>query len=191
MEDRLEELEVRIRDILNSLIAKSSVSSVHNHENAISQTNSKLKLEIKLPEIPLPVFRDRETRKQFEQSIDSNQIPELDTFIMFLEKRSQTIDSINRSAPITHKPKQVPFHKGSFDKFEEKSYCGLAINAEINSDSLNQQLQAFWEIEKVDKSSIEYSLEEEICETHYQNTHYRTEEGRYVVQLPLKKIHTV
>ncbi|GFV90049.1 integrase catalytic domain-containing protein [Trichonephila clavipes] len=37
---------------------------------------------------------------------------------------------------------------GSFDKFEEKSYCGLAINAEINSDNLNQQLQAFWEIEK-------------------------------------------
>ncbi|GFX35403.1 DUF1758 domain-containing protein [Trichonephila clavipes] len=55
---------------------------------------------------------DRETRKQFEQSIVSNQIPELDTFIMFLEKRSQTIDSINRSAPITYKPKQVPFHKG-------------------------------------------------------------------------------
>ncbi|GFT07985.1 DUF1758 domain-containing protein [Trichonephila clavipes] len=76
---------------------------------------------------------------------------------------------------------------GSFDKFEEKSYCGLAINAEINSDSLNKQLQAFWEIEKVDKSSIEHSLEEEICETQYQNTHYRTEEGRYVVQLPLKK----
>ncbi|GFX28645.1 DUF1758 domain-containing protein, partial [Trichonephila clavipes] len=231
---------------------------------------------------------DRETRKQFEQSIDSNQIPELDTFIMFLEKRSQTIDSINRSAP--HKPKQVPFHKGeitlrvkqrvktviqnrngdfstplellivpyittssihrmdatkvnipsnigladkdfgtpgeidmligcelffellrpnkfrspcekwlfqetvfgyivvgSFDKFEEKSYCGLAINAEINSDSLNQQLQAFWEIEKIDEASIEHSLDEEICETQYQNTHYRTEEGRYVVQLPLKK----
>ncbi|GFX22204.1 uncharacterized protein TNCV_2950501 [Trichonephila clavipes] len=37
---------------------------------------------------------------------------------------------------------------GSFDKFEEKSYCGLAINAEINSDNLNQQFQAFWEIEK-------------------------------------------
>ncbi|GFW45580.1 uncharacterized protein TNCV_3245181 [Trichonephila clavipes] len=176
-------------------------------------------------------IQNRETRKQFEQSIDSNQIPELDTFIMFLEKRSQTIDSINRSAPITHKPKQVPFHKGeigmligcelffellrpnkfrspcekwlfqetvfgyivvgSFDKFEENSYCGLAINAEINSNSLNQQLQAFWEIEKLDKSSIEHCLEEEICETQYQNIHYRTEEGRYVVQLPLKKIHTV
>ncbi|GFU64044.1 DUF1758 domain-containing protein [Trichonephila clavipes] len=76
---------------------------------------------------------------------------------------------------------------GSFDKFEDKSYCGLAINAEINSDTLNQQLQVFWEIEKVDESSIEHSLEEEICETQYQNTHYRTEEGRYVVQLPLKR----
>ncbi|GFT14854.1 hypothetical protein TNCV_3483121 [Trichonephila clavipes] len=66
---------------------------------------------------------------------------------------------------------------GSFDKFEEKSYCGLAINAEINSDNLNQQLQAFWEIERVDESSLENGLEE-ICETQYQNTHYRTEEGR-------------
>ncbi|GFU23512.1 PC4 domain-containing protein [Trichonephila clavipes] len=38
----------------------------------------------------------------------------------------------------------------------------------------------------VDELSIEYSLEEEICETQYENTHYRTEEGRYVVQLPFK-----
>ncbi|GFW86905.1 hypothetical protein TNCV_2810601 [Trichonephila clavipes] len=75
----------------------------------------------------------------------------------------------------------------SSDKFEEKSYCGLAINSEINSDSLNQQSQAFRESEMVDESSKEHSLEEEICETQYQNTHYRTEEGRYVVQLPIKK----
>ncbi|GFV32428.1 integrase catalytic domain-containing protein [Trichonephila clavipes] len=77
MEDRLEELEVRIRDILNSLIAKSSVSSVHNHENAISQTNSKLKLEIKLPEISLPVFRGRydewpSFKSQFDNIISNN-----------------------------------------------------------------------------------------------------------------------
>ncbi|GFV34868.1 hypothetical protein TNCV_1451721 [Trichonephila clavipes] len=37
------------------------------------------------------------------------------------------------------------------DKFEEKSYRGLVINSEINSDNLNQQLQAFWEIEMVDE----------------------------------------
>ncbi|GFY44242.1 uncharacterized protein TNIN_242061 [Trichonephila inaurata madagascariensis] len=76
---------------------------------------------------------------------------------------------------------------GSSDKFEEKSYCGLAINLEINSNSLNQQLEAFWEIEMVNESSIEHNLEEEICETQYQYAHYRTEEGCYVVQLPAKK----
>ncbi|GFU93070.1 DUF1758 domain-containing protein [Trichonephila clavipes] len=70
---------------------------------------------------------DRETRKQFEQSIDSNQIPELDTFIMFLEKRSQTINSINRSAPITHKPKQVPFQKGKIflNSNDSSNYCAI------------------------------------------------------------------
>ncbi|GFX69879.1 integrase catalytic domain-containing protein [Trichonephila clavipes] len=77
MEGILEELEVRIRDILNSLIAKSSVSSVHNHENAISQASSKLKLEIKLPEIPLPVFRGRydklpSFKSQFDNIITNN-----------------------------------------------------------------------------------------------------------------------
>ncbi|GFV45694.1 hypothetical protein TNCV_1969951 [Trichonephila clavipes] len=73
----MEELEVRIRDILNSLIAQSSVSSVHNHDNAISQANSKLKLEIKLPEIYLPVFRGRydewpSFKSQFDNLITNN-----------------------------------------------------------------------------------------------------------------------
>ncbi|GFU51570.1 DUF1758 domain-containing protein [Trichonephila clavipes] len=75
---------------------------------------------------------DRETQKQFEQSIDSNQIPELDTF-MFSEKRSQTIDSINRSAPITHKPKQVPFHKDSPPNRDICS-CTSASNGHVYYD---------------------------------------------------------
>ncbi|GFY59182.1 integrase catalytic domain-containing protein [Trichonephila inaurata madagascariensis] len=76
MEDRLEDLEVRIRDILNSLIAKSSVS-FQNCENEISQASSKLKVEIKLPEIPLPVFRGRyyewsSFKSQFNNIITNN-----------------------------------------------------------------------------------------------------------------------
>ncbi|GFY12384.1 RNase H domain-containing protein [Trichonephila clavipes] len=57
MEKRLEDLEIKIRDILNSLIARSSGSSVHNCETEISQAKSKLKSEIKFPEISLLVFR--------------------------------------------------------------------------------------------------------------------------------------
>ncbi|GFV22906.1 uncharacterized protein TNCV_2671961 [Trichonephila clavipes] len=77
VEDRLEELEVRITDILNSLIANSSVSFVHSHENAISQANSKLKLEKKLPEITLPEFRGRydewpSFKSQFDNIITKN-----------------------------------------------------------------------------------------------------------------------
>ncbi|GFS77881.1 integrase catalytic domain-containing protein [Trichonephila clavipes] len=196
MEDRLEELKTHINAILEiEKLTSESARDIRTMTDILSKNIRALKLlgfernnlsDLILLNIILKKI-DRETRKQFEQFIDSNQIPELDTFIMFLEKRSQTIDSINRSTPITHKQKQVSFHKGSFDKFEEKSYCGLVINAEINSDNLNQQMQVFWEIVKVDESSIEHCLEQEICETQYQNTHYRTEEGRYVVQLPLKK----
>ncbi|GFQ70033.1 hypothetical protein TNCT_365551 [Trichonephila clavata] len=68
MEDRLEDLEVRIRHILNSLIAKSSVNSVHNRENEISQANSKLKLEIKLPKISLPSGKHRKTSPYLTRS---------------------------------------------------------------------------------------------------------------------------
>ncbi|GFW62257.1 hypothetical protein TNCV_4421441 [Trichonephila clavipes] len=67
------------------------------------------------------------------------------------------------------------------------SECASRLEGFSGRHNLNQQLQAFWEIEKVDESSLDHSLEEEICETQYQNTHYRTEEGRYVVQLPLRK----
>ncbi|GFY51866.1 hypothetical protein TNIN_439621 [Trichonephila inaurata madagascariensis] len=85
MEDRL---EVRIRGILNSLIAKSSVSSVYNHKNAIAQANSKRKLEIKLPEIPLPVFRGRydewpSFKSQFDNIItNNNDLNESQNFII-------------------------------------------------------------------------------------------------------------
>ncbi|GFQ96211.1 DUF1758 domain-containing protein [Trichonephila clavata] len=207
MEDRLEDLEVRIRDILNSLIAKSSVSSVHSCENEISRANSKQKLEIKLPEIPLPVFR----------ALDLLIVPFITTTSIHRRDTSEikipsNIDLADKDFGIPGeidlligcelffellRPNQLrsPCEKwlfqetvfgyivvGSSDKFVEKSYCGLAINSEINSDSLNQQLWAIWEIETVDESSKEYSLEEEICETQYQNTQYRNEEGRYVVR---------
>ncbi|GFQ99378.1 integrase catalytic domain-containing protein [Trichonephila clavata] len=173
MEYRLEDLEVRIRDILNSLIAKSSVSSVHSCENEISQANSKQKLEIKLPEIPLPVFRG-----------------EIDLLI-----RCELFFELLRPNQLRSPCEKWLLQEtvfgyivvGSSDKFEEKSYCGLAINSKINSDSLNQQLRAFWEIETADESPKEYILEEEICETQYQNTPYRNEEGRYVVQFPFKR----
>ncbi|GFY72363.1 DUF1758 domain-containing protein [Trichonephila inaurata madagascariensis] len=69
-ESELEVIEADIQSI-----------SVHNHENAISQANSKLKLEIKLLEIPLPVFRGRydewpRFKSQFDNITNNNDLNE-------------------------------------------------------------------------------------------------------------------
>ncbi|XP_071039933.1 uncharacterized protein [Parasteatoda tepidariorum] len=317
--DRLEALEVRIKDILNSLIIKPSII---NCENEISQADSKTKLEIKLPEIPLPVFHgkfdewpnfksqfdniitknndlndsqklhylkasllgaakrletlddsfesllkalenrfenkrlltetyinqileieklanesagdirnivvilkkniralkllnfdrnnlsdilllniilkkvDRETRKQYKETIASNEIPELDKFLEFLEKRSQILDSISRTASSSIYKHKLAVNKktvfgyivvGSSDNSTNRAYCGLTLSSDINSESLDKQLQAFWNIETVEEPFVEHSVEFELCETQYKNTHYRNHEGRYIVQLPLKE----
>lgn len=61
-------------------------------------------------------------------------------------------------------------------------HCGL-IQETLN---LEKTLRNFWEIESVDNSSPVLSKEELECENHFNKTHYRTTEGRYVVNMPLK-----
>lgn len=47
---------------------------------------------------------DRESRKQFELSINTSEIPNFDNLMAFLEKRSQTLESIVKN--VFYKPKQ-------------------------------------------------------------------------------------
>lgn len=49
--------------------------------------------------------------------------------------------------------------------------------------SLDKALRQFWEIEEIPNVSIK-SLEDEKCEKHFEDSHYRDEEGRFVVKLP-------
>nr|XP_042894443.1 uncharacterized protein LOC122268482 [Parasteatoda tepidariorum] len=99
--DRLEALEVRIKDILNSLIIKPSII---NCENEKSQADSKTKLEIKLPEIPLPVFHGKfdewpNFKSQFDNIItknndlnDSQKLYYLKASLLGDAKRLETVD---------------------------------------------------------------------------------------------------
>ncbi|GBN54606.1 hypothetical protein AVEN_53101-1 [Araneus ventricosus] len=48
-----------------------------------------------------------------------------------------------------------------------------------------EQFVEFWELEKIEKPIK--SVEEEKCEKHFLKTYSRNSEGRYIVQLPLKK----
>ncbi|GFX91157.1 uncharacterized protein TNCV_1245721 [Trichonephila clavipes] len=67
----------------------------------------------------------------------------------------------------------------SFADTEARVHCGL-----IKGD-LNQTLKMFWELENVE---VEKPKNEEaiFCEDHFQKTHSRDEEGRYVVKMTLK-----
>ncbi|GFY42313.1 reverse transcriptase domain-containing protein [Trichonephila inaurata madagascariensis] len=196
MEDRL---EVRMRDILNSLIAKSSVSSVHNHENAISQANSKLKLEVKLPEIPLPVFRGGydewpSLKSQFDNVItnnnDLNESQKLYYLKASLQCDSKLLEAVDDSfeSLITalktcfeNKRLLTETHINAILEIE-KLTSESARDIRSMTDILNKNIRA---LKLLDFE--QHSLEEEICETQYPNTHYRNEEERYVVQLPFKK----
>ncbi|GBN49736.1 hypothetical protein AVEN_67689-1, partial [Araneus ventricosus] len=53
-------------------------------------------------------------------------------------------------------------------------------------DTLDKTLRSFWEIDNVTCDSSPISKELNYCNEHYEKTHYRNSEGRYVVQMPFK-----
>jgi len=54
------------------------------------------------------------------------------------------------------------------------------------SISLDQLLTRFWEQEEVREASQTLTADEQKCITHFESTHRRTGDGRFVVQLPFK-----
>ncbi|GFY36226.1 uncharacterized protein TNCV_4845981 [Trichonephila clavipes] len=71
---------------------------------------------------------------------------------------------------------------GNLDSINEtKVHCGL-----IRGEDLNKNLEKFWKLEEVEEPIVK-NKKRLICEEHYANTHFRTNEGKYVVSIPLKK----
>lgn len=56
----------------------------------------------------------------------------------------------------------------------------------LQSVTLDQEIRRFWEIEEIPSKSILSPLEEQ-CELHFQRTHTRRIDSRYVVRLPFKE----
>lgn len=54
------------------------------------------------------------------------------------------------------------------------------------SDNMEKQLRQFWEVEEISQDVPHLTDDEIECEHHYQQTHRRDSEGRYVVRLPIK-----
>ncbi|XP_062704207.1 uncharacterized protein LOC134286589 [Aedes albopictus] len=69
------------------------------------------------------------------------------------------------------------------------AFCGTIVNSNVaspSSDSLNELMQKFWEVESVSSEKC-VMTEAEQCEQHFQSTVRRNEDGRYVVQFPLRE----
>lgn len=64
----------------------------------------------------------------------------------------------------------------------------VTLHSACDSTDLHSSLQRFWTQEELPNSTRK-SQEEEACDQHFAATHSRTEDGRYVVQLPFKSDH--
>ncbi|XP_023236884.1 uncharacterized protein LOC111635960 isoform X2 [Centruroides sculpturatus] len=76
---------------------------------------------------------------------------------------------------------------GSTESNNQDQYCGLISEPE----SVDKCLQRFWQIETLTEAPSLMSKEEEYCEDHYQRTHRRNEDGRYIVQMATKDIQNL
>ncbi|KAJ8909471.1 hypothetical protein NQ315_012784 [Exocentrus adspersus] len=61
----------------------------------------------------------------------------------------------------------------------------FAHTADTDLSFLDSSIKRFWELEEV-PTYKSVSPDDELCETIFKNTHFRTETGRYVVELPFK-----
>lgn len=66
---------------------------------------------------------------------------------------------------------------------KENHSNAVSLITQINIDD---ELRKFWELEEI-KDTPEMSAEDMECEKHFETTHTRMEDGRYVVALPFKK----
>lgn len=59
--------------------------------------------------------------------------------------------------------------------------------AQTNDQTLHNILETFWKIEDAEVKSVVYSVEENMCETHFAETHTRDSRGNFIVKLPFKE----
>lgn len=59
------------------------------------------------------------------------------------------------------------------------------LHAVVDQNTLEKQLRCFWELEEVEAIN-KLSDDDQACENHFCQTHYRNADGQYVVRLPIK-----
>jgi len=80
------------------------------------------------------------------------------------------------------------------DKYPSNSTWQGTIhcNASTISANLDRAIERFWELAQFSIKPV-LTAEERECEEHFEKTHYRTDKGRFVMKLPIKRnsLHTL
>lgn len=75
-------------------------------------------------------------------------------------------------------------------KLSKNAPVTLSTSLLSNSSQLNDSLKLFWETGEIPQTH-KRSSDDERVENHFKATHSRTQDGRYVVELPFKSADTV
>ena len=62
--------------------------------------------------------------------------------------------------------------------------CSYTVSSHVTVSCLNDSIRKFWEIEEAPSDRLALTLEESTVMKHFQENHYRTPEGTFVVPLP-------
>ncbi|XP_065075282.1 uncharacterized protein LOC135699026 [Ochlerotatus camptorhynchus] len=146
------------------------------------------KLTVALPSCNIDVTRWRIPRHlqladpQFNVSQGVDVIIGAELFYSLLE--NQQI-SLGTDYPILQK---TVFGFVICGKVTEQSATGVVVQSShlCTDESLDSQLERFWEIENLDKEKS-FTPDEQFCEQHFQKTVSRDKDGRYIVRLPLRE----
>ncbi|CAL1285198.1 unnamed protein product [Larinioides sclopetarius] len=146
-----------VNELLN--IHKLKIESAKELRNMIDNVLSHLRalkqLGLELNELSEAILRnvilqriDDDSRRVFEMSLTSNELPKWDAFIEFLSKRSQALENVQRCVPNTKPKLEYSFKKQSFVLQNDKCVCtfckqnhlifkcqkclGLSVNERLN-----------------------------------------------------------
>lgn len=89
--------------------------------------------------------------------------------------------------PIIQNTKLGWIISGPFDNKLSLNYSQNCCHSliDLSLEGLNKNLESFWAIEEIPHTKP-YSREENECEVHFQKTHKRDKEGKFVLNLPFK-----
>ena len=74
---------------------------------------------------------------------------------------------------------------GNVENIKSNSTQSIVTHHCITNKVLDASLKNFWEVEEISNKPV-LTMEDELCESYFWQTHSRIADGRYVVRIPFK-----